>query len=217
VEIGILDPPTPEPRVAEMPGAVQARHVRALALASASFGLGLAGHVQAGGHSGSSGALAFGAAFCALTAWSYAWRRLSGPAVAALLLANQLVMHAALALSPSTADRGPAAAGSCHDAPAAAGRAAEHATASLLPSGWMLCAHVVASVLAAVVIVAVEAVWLGVVALAAWIARVARVAFAAPPLPLPFRAVVRAATPSWTSRPVGARPGRGPPHLRIAS
>jgi hypothetical protein len=187
-----------------MPIAVRTRHVRAAAVAGTSFGLGLVGHLAGGGHTGSTGSLLFGAAFCALSGWSCSWRRLPAVAVAGVLLANQTVMHVAMFLGTSSA--GQAMGPDCAMADGSD-------TMTIIPSGWMLAAHLVASVLAAALIVTTEAVWLGLSALARWIARVVRTVLLALPTPSRRSGTVRAAVPHWTTRAVGARPGRGPPLL----
>lgn len=192
-----------------MPPAVRTRHVRALTLASASFGLGLAGHLEAAGHSGTTGSLLFGAAFCALSGWSWSWRRLSAPAVAGVLLANQAVMHVAMVLGTSpTHSTSAAMDGDC-------GMAESSPARSLVPGGWMILAHLVATALAAAIIVATEALWLGACALARWIARVIRVVLRTPLIPQRVH-TVSVAVPHWTTRVVGACPGRGPPRLHLS-
>jgi hypothetical protein len=194
-----------------MPPAVRARHVRALTLASASFGLGLAGHLEAGGHSGSTRSLLFGAAFCALSGWLWSWRRLPARAVAGVLLANQAVMHVAMVLGTS-----PMPAAPTDPMQADCGMAPDSPAMSLIPGGWMILAHLVATVLAAATIVATEALWLGLTALARWIERVFRVVLLAPFLPLRLRGTLSIAVPHWATRVVGACPGRGPPHLHLS-
>jgi hypothetical protein len=180
--------------------AVPARRLRAAALAGASFTLGLLGHRQAGGHSLTTGALVFAAGFCVLSGLAYSRRRLSGPAVAAILLGNQVVVHVGLALG----------AGSAH-----AGHASSAASAGsgLLPSGGMILAHLVATTLTAAAIVLVEASYLACVALLTWFLRAVRL------VPRGVLAVRRLSCPTayraplWHSRPVGSVPGRGPPRL----
>src|SRR5512135_3209087 len=130
-----------------MAQAVSARRIRAAVLAGASLLLGLIGHYQAGGHSLTATAMLLATGFCVLSALAYSRRRLSGPAVAGLLLGNQLVLHVGLTLGAT----GAAASGSSHPGHVAA----DHA--GLVPSVGMILAHLVATVLTAVTIVVVEA------------------------------------------------------------
>jgi hypothetical protein len=202
--------------------AVTTRHARALTLATASFGLGLTGHLEAGGHATSWAGLGFAAGWCALSGWSYSRTRLSGRRAGGVLLANQVVMHLALAISSASAmtsaistDCGQTAGVMTMDpvvrmnSPAAA--------MQMVPSGWMLLAHLLATVLAAGAIVLVQAVCLGLVTLAHRFDRVVAVA-TRPPLLLRRRPCmpVMVRLRGWIDRHPGARPGRGPPALHLA-
>ena len=206
-----------------MPG-VTSRQARALTLATASFGLGLAGHLEAGGHATPGAGLAFAAGWCALSGWSYSRNRLSGGRVGGVLLANQVVLHLALAIGSASAMR-PVMNGDCgHGGDGAmtmdvvAGTGASAAPMAMMPSGWMLLAHLLSTVLAAGAILAVQAVCLGLVTLGHRFDRVVAVA-TRPPLLLRRRrpcAPVMTRLRGWTDRHPGARPGRGPPALHLA-
>jgi hypothetical protein len=205
---------------ATVPG-VTSRQARALTLATASFGLGLAGHLEAGGHAGSGVGLAFGAGWCALSGWSYSRGRLSGGRVGGVLLANQVVLHLALAIGSASAMT-PVMSTDCgHDGAmtmdAVAGTGSPAAAMQMLPSGWMLLAHLLSTLLAAGAILAVQAACLGLVALGRRFDRVTAVADR-PPLLLrrPPRAPIAARPRCWAGRHPGARPGRGPPTLHLA-
>lgn len=201
--------------------AVTPRQVRAWTLASASFGLGLAGHLEAGGHATSPAAIALAAGWCALSGWSYSRRRLSGPRIGLVLLGNQVIMHLTLAIGSSMSMTAVSTATDCGGAHSGnepsvvttgnEGRDAATSSMELLPSGWMLVAHLLATALAAGAIVAVEVLVLGLTALAHWLDRVTRVATRDPLLIAPQAGMTTGRLPSWTSRPIGARPGRGPP------
>lgn len=210
-----------------MPSYATTRHVRPVALASASFGLGLVGHLEAGGHATSPLAMVFAAGFCALSGWSYSRRRLSAPGLVAVLLANQVIMHLSLAIGSGMGTPGTVSADddcltghtrqSVSVATVGTGPHDAAATAMhLIPDGWMILAHLVATLLTAGVLLAVQTLCLGLSVLAGWLARAVRVAFRAPLLLARGGGTVWAALPSWTSRSIGARPGRGPPLLRIA-
>jgi hypothetical protein len=217
-----------------MPSSATTRQVRAVALASASFGLGLAGHLQAGGHATSPIGLALAAGFCALSGWSYSRRSLSGPGLVAVLLGNQVVMHFALAMSSTmssadmTAMSGDRMTGhtgqsmsadtgqSMSSAAASADTGPAAMTMQLVPGGWMILAHLAATLLTAGVLLAVQTLCLGFTVLARWLARVIRAAFGTPLVLTHSGGAAWAAPRSWTSRSIGARPGRGPPLLHIA-
>lgn len=200
---------------------VTTRHARALALALASFGLGLAGHLEAGGHATSGVGLAFAAGWCALSGWSYSRSRLSGGQVGGVLLANQVVMHLALAIGSASAMTSVVNA-DCSQADGVmtmapiAGTGSPAAAMQMLPSGWMLLAHLLATVFAAGAIVLVEAVCLGLVTLARRFDRIVAVA-GRPPLLLRRRPLppITARLRGWGGRHPGARPGRGPPALHL--
>src|SRR5512142_3448617 len=119
-----------------------ARQVRAAVLAAASFALGLAGHQHGGGGSVSVEALALAAAYCVLSGLAYSRRRLSGPAVAAILLTNQVVLHVGLTFGATSEG-------------AHAGHGGPNPT-GLAPSSWMIVSHLTATALTAVAIVVVE-------------------------------------------------------------
>lgn len=204
-----------------MPG-VTSRQARALTLATASFGLGLAGHLEAGGHAGSGAGLAFAAGWCALSGWSYSRNRLSGGRVGGVLLANQVVLHLALAIGSASAMT-PVMSADCGHGDGAmtmdtvAGPGSPAATMSMIPSGWMLLAHLLSTVLAAGAILAVQAACLGLVTLGRRFDRVVAVADRRPLLLLrPRLAPITVRARRWAGRHPGARPGRGPPPLHLA-
>lgn len=204
-----------------MPG-VTSRQARALTLATASFGLGLAAHLEAGGHAGSGVGLAFGAGWCALSGWSYSRGRLSGGRVGGVLLANQVVLHLALAMGSASAMT-PVMSADCGHGDgvmtmdAVAGTGSPAAAMQMLPSGWMLLAHLLSTVFAAGAILAVQAACLGLVALGRRFDRVAAVADRPPLLLLRLsRAPIATRLRRWAGRHPGARPGRGPPALHLA-
>jgi hypothetical protein len=195
--------------------------MRALALATASFGLGLAGHLEAGGHATSRTGLAFAAGWCALSGWSYSRSRLSGGRVGGVLLANQVVLHLALAMGSASSltsivntDCGHAGGTMTMSMDAAAGTGSPAAAMQMLPLGWMLLAHLLATVFAAGAILAVQAVCLGLGTLAH---RFDRVVAAATRQPLLLRrppgVPIMVGLRGWTGRHPGVRPGRGPPAL----
>lgn len=208
-----------------MPVDVSPRQARAVALASASFGLGVLGHLEAGGHAGSPLELALAAGYCALSGWSYSRRRLSGLGVSGVLLGNQVVLHLSLAIGSSRGlPTGIVTVTDCADGHGGLGRSlvtASHATAShagmgLIPSGWMILAHLVATLLTVGVLVAVEGLCLGLTLLGLWLARVFRVAMGPPLLLRRPPGIIAVGLPPWRSRHVGARPGRGPPRRLLA-
>lgn len=209
---------------------VATRHLRAVTLAFASFAIGLGGHLQAGGHATSVPATAFAAGWCAVSGWSYSRRRLSGPGVAAVLLINQIVIHLALAIG-SAMDMATVSA-ECHGGYsgyqqavtmtteiAGPGADTDHGDAamamSVLPDGWMILAHVLATLVTVAAIVAVEALCAGLAALANWLTRMLRPTACAPLVLTPPSTQVVVTLLAWTSRPTGARPGRGPPGAAV--
>lgn len=203
-----------------MPAAATTRQVRAVALAVASFGLGVGGHLQAGGHATAPVAFALAAGFCALSGWSYSRRRLSAAGLVTVLLGNQVIIHLTLTLGAPMHSLRAASTGDCVSMSGMAGgptpaapvdTSAATMAMPLVPDRWMILAHLVATVLTAGVLLAVQTLCTGLAAVSRWLARVLRVALGTP---LPFPATVRAGwayLPTWTSRAVGCRPGRGPP------
>jgi hypothetical protein len=173
-----------------------ARQSRAVVLASASFALGLAGHQQAGGHHLSPESLAFAAAYCLLASLAYSRRHLSGPAVAAILFTNQVVVHVGLTLGAS-----------------GSGPHAGHGVDGLVPGPWMIVAHLAATVLTAATIVVVEASYLVCTSLLNRIGRAGLLSPTPPRGPRSVRCGTAYRTAFWHSRHPGSVPGRGPPLL----
>lgn len=199
--------------------AAPTRPARAVAMASASFGLGTAGHVLAGGHATSPAGLLVAGGFCALAGAGYSRRRRSGPATTALLLANQLVLHVGLAWSSSAAAMGPLGDPSCHErAPLGAvpGGHLHAAAMPVLPDGWMLLAHLLATLLTVAILVVVEASYLACVALVQWLLRLVLIALRQPLIRYPSSCPPAYRLPTWRSRPIVTRSGRGPPALHLA-
>jgi hypothetical protein len=200
-----------------------------VALASASFGLGVLGHLEAGGHAGSPLELALAAGYCALSGLSYSKRQLSGLGVTGVLLGNQVILHLALAIGSSRGSvTGIVTVTDCADGHGGLSRSlvtashatADHATAGhaemgLIPSGWMVLAHLVATLLTVGVLVVVEGLCLGLTLLGHWLARVLRVALGPPLLLRRPQGTVAVGIPPWRSRHVGAHLGRGPPRGRL--
>jgi hypothetical protein len=79
----------------------------------------------------------------------------------------------------------------------------------------MIWAHLFATLLTAAAMLAVEALYLGLVALAHWLERVVDVVSRTPLLLASPTAPANGWLLVWDSRPTGARPGRGPPVLRL--
>lgn len=177
-----------------MAPAATARQVRAAVLAAASFALGLAGHQHGGGESVSVEALALAAAYCVLAGLAYSRRRLSGPAVAAILLTNQVVLHVGLTLGATSE-----------------GAHAGHGPTGLVPGVWMIVSHLAATALTAVAIVVVEGSYLLCIALLSWISRAVRLAPAPPSAPRRAGFGTAYRHPHWRSHHPGSVPGRGPP------
>jgi hypothetical protein len=169
-------------------------------LAGASFFLGLAGHQQSADHSITTAAIVLAAGFSVLSGLAYSRSRLSGPAVAAVLLGNQIVLHVGLTLGSAATSASDASHGG-------------HGVSGLVPSPLMILAHLVATILTAVVIVVVEASYLACVALLAWFNRLIRLAPHTPPALRRAVCIAAFRHPLWHSRPPGAVPGRGPPAL----
>jgi hypothetical protein len=171
-----------------------ARQVRAAVLSAASFTLGLAGHQHGGGGSASTEALALAAAYCVLAGLAYSRRRLSGPAVTAILLTNQVVLHVGLTLGATSE-----------------GAHSGHGSTGLVPGVWMILSHLTATALTAVAIVVVEGSYLVCIALLNWISRAVRLVPAAPRAPRRVACGTAYRHPHWRSHHPGSVPGRGPP------
>lgn len=177
-----------------MVGTASARQVRAAVLATASFTLGLAGHQHGGGESGSVEPLVLAAVYCVLAGLAYSRRRLSGPAVAAILLTNQAVLHVGLTLGATWE-----------------GAHSGHGSTGLVPGFWMIVSHLAATALTAVAIVVVEGSYLLCIALLSWISRAVRLVPAPPHAPRRVGCGTAYRHPHWHSRHPGSVPGRGPP------
>lgn len=181
-----------------MDRAASARQLRAAVLAAASFALGLAGHQRGGGHAVATGTLLFAAAYCVLAGLAYSRRRLSGPAVGAILLGNQVVLHVGLTL------------GAGSTAGSTAGPHTGHVE-GLVPGPWMILSHLVATALTAATIVVVEGSYLVCTALLNRIGRAFRLFPNLVVVPLRARCGMAYCHLFWRSRHPGCVPGRGPP------